>query len=101
MEKVETDGNYVFHKNLSPQDTQKWYKQMYQKGIPDVCIGLVPLEEIYGKDIINERYVMVYCEKAGIIWKGEWFSRENSIYVRKELAEELGLPVVGKELIFN
>ena len=95
-----TDGNYVLHKNLSQKDTEKWYTKIRQRELPDVFIGNVfiwdmPLERVYGMDAINEKYIMVYCEKVGKIWKDQWFCKYDTIFVRKELAEELGLQVVN------
>lgn len=86
------EAAYTLHKFSGLEDNKERIEKWRAQGAPDVL-----LSDSYEFDIIYEGiaeesdYVMVCFSEYIRIWKGSGISLSDSIYVRKELVEELGL----------
>ena len=63
----------------------------WENTVPDVLFMDPELELVYGDTVTMSDYTLVYSQVNGKIWKGTSYTGRSDIYVRNELAEELGL----------
>ena len=90
--------NYVIHKLVSKKEIEETYKDWRKFGFPDVLVGNVSLEEVFGENIIDN-YVVVYSSNYSYIHKGlPMFDNVKNIMVKKELAEKLNLKKVTPDV---
>ncbi len=86
------DMAYTFHKFSGLEENTERIEKWRAQGPPDVYLA-----QMYEFDIIYEGiadasdYVLVYSSEFTRMWKGEAPVSFSCIYVRKELAKELGL----------
>lgn len=91
------DRAYSTHKILSEEETQKKFSE-WANIVPDVLYGTPELALVYvDSDVELPRYVLVYSQRYGQVWKGFESYGYSEIYVRSELAEELGLEEIEKK----
>lgn len=87
------DMAFTYHKVLRPEDAPELIEELNSCGLPDVLFMPKNIEVIY-KKIYNDdiSYIPVFYNTAEHIWKSGVSSEMLSdIYVRTDLAEELGL----------
>ena len=91
------EAGYTMHRVSSPEEQKERLEGWRGQGLPDVIIGEVDLKLLYGAEDAEADYIPVACLVPTVpgMWKhcvnGIWFSGHQHIYVRRELAEELGL----------
>lgn len=78
------DKLYLTHENLTDQETKDYFKYIASNGYPDVIIGQVELDKIYGDDKNIPTYVPVKSIESSIIWKYSEYSSKEHIYMRKD-----------------
>ena len=98
------DHAYYSHKMLRPAESDALLAQIGQLPVPDVLLGSNNLHEIHtqylyptwGEESFADiEYVRVFTDKTERVWKAATSKTEYvSIYVRKEIAEELGLTII-------
>ena len=91
------DGNdqkaYSTHKLASEEENQEALMN-WSQCIPDVLYKKPKLDLVYGDSVSYLDYRLVYSKLCSKIWKGKLNYGQSNIYVRNELAEELGLTEV-------
>lgn len=91
------EGFGMLHKIPERALTEQLIENIRADEVPDIVTGNVSYYSIYGADGIDMNdYVCVHSEQAGLIWKGVPEPVNNKIFVKKELAEEKKLKVIGK-----
>lgn len=84
--------NYTTHKRSTEEENERNIQSWKEAGMPDVLFLDPKLELVFEEQEINEvHYALVYSEKVGRIWKGDYKEARVHIYVRSELLEEVGL----------
>ena len=96
----ETGQYYRHYQVKSEEDLTAACEEWRSLGVPDVLLGKVDLDRIYGKDIDISDYVPVYVEKQNKYYKETSFHEKGLVYVRKALAEELGLEPIDISEMF-
>lgn len=90
----ETEKNYISHKRPTKEEIEATYAKWRAYGKPDVLLNASALALVWPDGEVEMRnYVPVYTQRADQIWK---MTSENTyvhLYVRRELAEELGIKV--------
>lgn len=90
---------YDTHKNATDTENEDNFKVWRSKGYPDVLYNSPDLDTVFGQDSDDlPEYVLVYEKPYGMIWKGDTELYASTIYIKKELQEQLGLPEVEKNL---
>ncbi len=86
------DMAYTFHKFSGLEDNTERIEKWRAQGAPDVfCANRYNFDVIYHGITDSSDYVLVYTTERFRMWKGKAPSWYESIFVRKELADELGL----------
>ena len=80
------------HIITSGEQNEKNYEKWREGGIPDVLIGACDLKSLYPNGNIRMTdYVLVTRIKFNFIWKSSSIYGYIPVYVREDLADELGL----------
>ena len=80
------------HIITSDEQNEKNYEKWREGGIPDVLIGACDLKSLYPNGNIRMTdYVLVTRIKFNFIWKSSSIYGYIPVYVREDLADELGL----------
>lgn len=88
------EGNYISHIRPSQEEIEATYAKWRSYGKPDVLLNASALARVWPDGEVDMRdYVPVYTQKADQIWKMTAENTYAHIYVRRELAEELGLKI--------
>ncbi|MBR5320775.1 MAG: hypothetical protein IKU41_02925 [Clostridia bacterium] len=88
------DEAYMTHCITTDEENQENFSK-WEKIKPDVLYMCPELEMVYDEDELSmSDYTLVYSKEHNSIWKGVKSFYETEIYVRDELAEELGLEKV-------
>ena len=96
------DLNYSTHKVSSDEEDNAKFEE-WKQALPDVCYMMsknssydakFPIELVYEDLDFLEEYSLVYVNTNNMVWKGVERPKRSVIYVKKELAEELGLTVL-------
>lgn len=82
------DALYLSHTTLTDKETQKYFEYIASNGYPDVIIGEVKLNEIFGDDKNIPIYVPVKFIDSSIIWKYRKYYSRAYIYMRKDKLSE-------------
>jgi hypothetical protein len=77
------------------EEGEKQKKIICGLGKPDILLGQVSLESIYGLDTTLLEYIPVYKGTYGNIKKGVPELHTSYIYIKKEIAEIKGLQAIG------
>lgn len=85
------EGNYVTHRHLSEEETQKQYEIWSQEETPQVLWMMPELSTVYGGKISMRDYALVYQEDVWQAWKAGATYYESDIHVRRDLLDETGL----------
>lgn len=88
------DMAYTYHKVLLKKDSTELVKEWRENGLPDVLYEPDDISEVYGDTSIYYNYTLVYYSDIKMIWKYGYRLSGSKIYVKKELAEKLGLEEV-------
>ncbi len=89
--------SYSRHRVPTEEENQKNIAQWCTLGYPDVLYMNPKLELMWDESELNYLdYTLVYFEPVGMIWKNNWNPGFTYLYVRNELAEELGLEEVNQ-----
>lgn len=90
--------NYISHIRPSQEENEAAYAKWRTYGKPDVLLNAAALAMVWPDGEVEMRdYVPVYTQRADQIWKMTSENTYAHIYVRRELAEKLGLKVdVGR-----
>lgn len=92
--------NYSTHKCASEEETLSRLSQ-WKENPPDVLFLKPRLELVYDEEALSMRdYTLVYTQLNHLIWKGISNYGRAEIYVRNDLAQELGLAKVEPEYPF-
>ncbi|MBR1930363.1 MAG: hypothetical protein IJ833_02670 [Lachnospiraceae bacterium] len=91
------DGNYSIHKVPSADEIEQAFTRWRLEGAPDVLICEPDLKVLYGDSVSLDDYSPVYRQTYYRFWKSENYCGTETIYVRKELLEELGLDALPEE----
>lgn len=89
-------GGYALHRLASPKENEEVMNKWQEMGLPEVVIGPMNLEFVFGEEAKTASYVPVYEYPPYVdIWKA-FTSRYNIttkqyVYVRLELLEQYGL----------
>jgi len=88
---------YVTHRIADEETNRNNLRSWASRGIPDVLIGYVDLQTVYGDLVSLADYAPVYELKQTMLWKTDipddvtfYFMRQY-IYLRRELLSEYGL----------
>jgi len=88
---------YVFHRRETAEENKLILSKWREAGAPDVLLGKVDLELVFGDDVTLDDYAPVYQMKstAVSIWKDSYLGPDeynyNYIYLRKDLLDDYGL----------
>lgn len=85
------DRNYITHMQLSTEETQGQYENWRQQEPPQVLWMTPNLSLVYDDAVKWQDYGLVYRKDARQVWKAGTGYLESSIWVRRELLEEIGL----------
>ncbi len=87
--------NYCTHTVATEAENQKNLEQWKAMGYPDVLYGNPALDVLWDNEECSyKQYQLVYLEPVERIWKTDSQMELTYIYVRKELADELGLEAI-------
>lgn len=90
---------YDTHKNATDAENEENLNVWRSQGYPDVLYNSPDLDAVFGQSSDDlPKYVLVYEKPYGMIWKGNTELYASTIYMKKELQEQLGLPEVEKNL---
>ena len=83
------DHLYMKWLNINKEESEPIYETWRSQGLPDFCVGLVPLQEVYSEqELEGVTYYMIDTVHSGKIFK---FTREEgywNIYIRSDLLDE-------------
>jgi len=83
--------NYTNHRGATEEENERRLAEWALEP-PDVLYMGPALELVYDEDIVcKDDYILVFSKANGTMWKGTTYGTCSGIYVRRELAEELGL----------
>ena len=85
------DTDYLTYKSASVELNEKKRKEWKSLGVPDMLIGPVDLEWVYGDEISLEDYTVVHVLYSDHIWKGREAMVRVPIFLRSDLLDEYGL----------
>ena len=93
------EGNYISHKVPTDEENEQNYAKWRALGKPDVLLMYPDFSSVWPDgEVTAKDYVSVYSVRADQIWKMVSENTYVHLYVRRELAEELGLYTdVGNE----
>ena len=95
------DKAYIDHKVASQEELDKIISRWREKGYPDILVGLPNLAYVFGKKDLYNRYVAIFKASENMIWKGYApFTGNVYIFMRKDLAEKLGIKAIPKPALF-
>ena len=81
-----SNAQYRIHRILTFEQRKQVLAQWRERGWPDVLVGPVHLESIFGETNITKQYEKVFEIHPYDIWKYDQpFKFEEPIYVRKDL----------------
>lgn len=80
-----SNKSYITHK---VGNDHKNIEECKKSGIPDVIIGNVNLESVFGNSISYNDYICVYDAKGSYIWKTEVADYKILVYIRKDLMNQ-------------
>lgn len=92
-----SEKGYITHIVLSEKEENQIKKELKQKGIPDVLLGMYPLHEVYGDRVELSDYVPVYkmCSTVPAIWKTSCYTEKDGnydfVFLRKDLLDKYKL----------
>lgn len=89
------DMTYTFHKTAGAEECADLIEQWREQGAPDVLVTPKDINAVYSGITSMGDYVPVYCSELCCVWKASGNKTEKFIYVRRELAEQLGLEEVS------
>lgn len=97
------DGNYNIHVTLSEEETEKEYEKWRQIGEPDIIVGEIPFYDIFidSDTDIRKDYKYVYSDISNMMWKDTSGQSSIGVYMRTDLADELGFEAIPKPMIVN
>ena len=91
------DKAYNVHRFATAEESREVFRELKEQGAPDVIIGLIDLERIYGNEISMKDYVPVYkiSPRYVSVWKhfktfGDSF-KSRYMYLRKDLLDQYGV----------
>ena len=91
------DMAYARHQFASAEESREVFRQLKEQGPPDLVVGLIDLDRIYGDEVSRKDYVPVYkiSPRYISVWKmlrtfGDSF-KTRYIYMRADLAEQYGI----------
>ncbi len=83
------DKDCMYLRWIDAVDPEEIYASWREQGLPDVIIGLVPLNEIYSEEELEGvTYYWVETFEFGNIWKLYYSKGGAKIYIRSDLLEE-------------
>ena len=83
---------YSFHKFSGLAENTELIEKWRSYGAPDVVYAPSFNVDVIYEDIANPSdYVMVYFSEHSRLWKGKTPASARCLFVRKKLADELGL----------
>ncbi len=85
------DKGYLEYRVASEEENQLNRIRWRSYGIPDVLIGDVDLEWVFGDDVSIDEYGLVFLAKSNHIWKGIDNRATVPVYLRKSLFDEYGV----------
>ncbi len=88
---------HLYSYNMLPSDarSEEVIRQCRSEGIPDIIVGYCWLEDIFPSDMTaNVSYLPVTCIEDNYIWKNGLYETYYYVYVRTDLLNEIGLPVI-------
>lgn len=89
------EKNYLSHIIPTEAENEARYESWKKQGYPDVLLMNPDIGLIWDAEELNYRdYVMVYFADAKMPWKISLNEESAVVYVRKDLAKELGLEAV-------
>ena len=86
---------FIPHTSLSKVEVDAIIEGWRNQGYPDILVGGVDLELVFGNEEIEEEYVIVLKADERMIWKGYApITGRCYVQMRKELAEKLGIEII-------
>lgn len=97
------DGIYDLHVQLSEDEENRIYEKWREIGKPEVIVGDANLSMIFGEieDNMYSEYVYVFGDKGESNWKDNIQETALGVYVRKDIAEKIGLKEVPKPAVVH
>lgn len=90
-------GSYSYlHRVPTVEENQEYINEIRACGAPDILLGAPSLSQIYSvSDVKMSDYVLIRQERFGNIWKGIRGGAISHMYIKREIAEEKGIPILG------
>ena len=82
---------FVFFRISTDEENEKNFALIRENGLPDVLLGGVNLDAVFGEDVDTDCYTIVYYMPLNYIWKGDMYRAYMSLSVRNDLLEEYDL----------
>lgn len=97
------DGKYSLHVTLSEAETEAEFSRWREIGEPDIIIGEVPFYDVFvGSDTkFTQDYRYIYSDIGEMAWKDTSSQSALGVYMRTDLADELGFEAIPKPMIVN
>jgi len=76
---------FLTHKAANDDENIEEWKKF---GSPDVIIGYIKLESVFGNSLSYKDYTCVYDAKGSYIWKSEVLDYDSLVYIRKDLMNQ-------------
>ncbi len=97
------NGKYDLHVQLNEDEENIIYENWRNIGMPAVIVGDAELSIIFpnGETLLNDEYVYVFSDEGRMVWKDSVSQTALGVYVRKDIAKELGLKAVPKPAVIK
>ncbi len=81
---------YLHSRAASEADNARAFKQWVAAGVPDLLLGKVDLEALYG-DVSLDDYTIVFAMRSNYIWKNSANAQSFPVLARNDILEQYGL----------
>lgn len=83
------DPRKLYVEHTERDDNAEIFASWREQGLPEILIGLVPLQEIYTEEELKDvTYYWVDTVEIGKIWKQYYKKSEAKIYIRSDILED-------------
>lgn len=97
-----SDGKYTLHVVMTEEEENRLIEKWNEIGPPDIFIGKSNLSKIFGNDVyLDNNYIYVFCDLAHVSWKSSIDNTAIGIYIKKDIADKLGLKEVSRPVIIS
>lgn len=85
------DEGYMHYRIGTREENTEAIQEWKNHGIPDILLGKVRIEEVYGDDLTYDAYTIVRLLPSNRIWKNQKVTNRIPVFVRNDILEEHSL----------